>query len=103
MYTLLKNSVITGDDALDEFPVKSHQINYYSLAMYTKENIENISKDKWLTFRTSTSLLCRLTEFKHNTTYSHTQNRGLIKFIENTKRALTIGTIRAIITISFIQ
>ena len=37
MYTLLKNSVITGDDALDEFPVKSHQINYYSLTMYTKK------------------------------------------------------------------
>ena len=22
---------------MDEFPVKSHQINYYSLAMYTKK------------------------------------------------------------------
>ena len=47
-------------------------------------------------------LQIELVETQHNV-FSHTGNRGLIKFIENTKRALTIGTIRAIITISFIQ
>ena len=56
---------------------------------------KNILKDKWLIFKTSTSFLCRFIELKHNDnvfTYC-TDNHGLIKFIENTKRALYPKTV----------
>ena len=70
-----------------KLPVKSHQILIIILLPATSKNI---SKDKWLIFKTCISFLCRFIELKRNNnvfTY-RTGNRGSIKFIRNTKTAL---------------